>query len=86
MEERAKQRKERREMLNQRYAEKKRIEQEAKEAAERAKEEEFKRKQQEEKDAKKAAKLEEERQKELARQQAEDLKTKMRAAAAYYDH
>ena len=45
MEERAKQRKERREMLNQRYAEKKRIEQEAKEAAEREKEEEFKRKQ-----------------------------------------
>ena len=30
--------------------------------------------------------MEEERQKELAKQQAEDLRNKMRAAAIYYDH
>jgi len=59
MEERTKQRKEKRELLNQRYAEKKANELEAKLQAEKDKEEEYQRKKKEEKDAKLAAKLEE---------------------------
>ena len=85
MEERAKQRKEKREILNQRYAEKKAKELEAKLKAEKDKEEEYERKKKEEKDAKIAAKLEDQRQKELAKQQAAELKEKMFAAECYYE-
>ena len=85
MEERAKQRKEKRELLKQRYEEKRQAELEAKRAEEAKKEEERLQKIQEEKDAKREAKLAEKRRKEELQKQAEDLSFKMQAAAEYYD-
>ena len=69
MEERAKQRKEKRELLKQLYEEKRLAEEAKKREEEMKKEEEFKQMKIDEKEAKKQAKLEVVRQKDLAKKQ-----------------
>ena len=85
MEERAKQRKEKRELLKQRYEEKRQAELALKKEQEAKKEEEYRQRLEAEKEAKKQAKLEEARRKEQTKEQAEELRIKMIAAAQYYD-
>ena len=86
MEERAKQRKEKRALLNKQYEDKKAKEVEVRAKFEELKELEFAQKKQAEKDAKRAIKLDEFKRKETEIKRLEDLKAKIKAACDYYKH